>query len=38
MISEKAKTSIEDLLREGLIDMLYELANRVHELKEQLRL
>jgi hypothetical protein len=38
MISEKAKTSIAELLREGLIDMLYELTNQVHELKEQLRL
>ena len=38
MIPEKAKTSIEDLSREELIALLYELTNRVRELEEQLRL
>jgi transposase len=38
MIPEKAKTSIEELLREELIGLLYELTNRVRELEEQLRL
>ncbi len=38
MISEKAKTSFEDLSREELIAMLYKLTNRVRELEEQLRL
>ena len=38
MIPEKAKASIEELSREELIALLYELMNRVHELEEQLRL
>ena len=37
MIPEKAKASIEELSREELIALLYELMNRVHELEEQLR-
>ncbi|HEX9839847.1 MAG TPA: IS66 family transposase [Anaerolineales bacterium] len=38
MIPEKAKARIEELSREELIALLYELINRVHELEEQLRL
>jgi transposase len=37
MIPEKAKASIEDLSREELVALLYELTNRVRELEEQLR-
>lgn len=38
MIPEMAKVQIEELSREELIALLYELMNRVHELEEQLRL
>ncbi len=38
MIPETVKTPIEELSREELIGLLYELTNRVHELEEKLRL
>jgi transposase len=38
MIPETVKTPIEELSREELIALLYELTNRVHELEEKLRL
>jgi len=38
MIPETAKARIEELSREELIVLLYELMDRVHELEEQLRL
>ena len=38
MIPETVKTPIEELSREELIALLYELMNRVHELEEKLRL
>src|SRR3989337_1595201 len=38
MIPETAKARIEELSREELIALLYELMDRVHELEEQLRL
>src|SRR5215211_7805253 len=38
MIPETVKTSLEELSREELIELLYELTNRVHELEEKLRL
>ena len=38
MIPETVKRPIEELAREELIALLYELTNRVHELEEQLRL
>ncbi len=38
MIPETVKRSIEDLAREELIALLYELRNRIHVLEEQLRL
>lgn len=38
MIPEMAKAQIEELSREELIALLYELMNRVHELEEKLRL
>ena len=36
MIPEMAKTKIEELSREELIAVLYELTNRVRELEEKL--
>ena len=38
MIPETVKRPIEELSREELIALLYELTNRVHELEEKLRL
>jgi len=38
MIPEMAKARIEELSREELIALLYELMNRVHELEEKLHL
>jgi transposase len=38
MIPETTKARIEELPREELIALLYELMNKVHELEEQLRL
>jgi len=38
MIPEMAKTKIEELTREELIEMLIESMNRIRELEEKLRL
>jgi transposase len=38
MIPEKAKAGIEELTREELIALVYELLDRVHDLEEKLRL
>ena len=38
MIPETAKARIEELSREELIALLYELLNKIHNLEEQLRL
>ena len=38
MIPEMAKARIEELSREELIALLYELMNKVHDLEEELRL
>jgi transposase len=38
MIPETVKTPLEELSREELIALLYEMMNRVHELEEKLRL
>lgn len=38
MIPEMAKTGIEELSREELIAMIYELLGKIHDLEEKLRL
>jgi hypothetical protein len=38
MIPEKAKASIEELTREQLIALVYELLDRLSEVEEKLRL
>jgi transposase len=38
MIPEKAKAGIEELTREELIALVYELLDKVHDLEEKLRL
>lgn len=38
MIAEKVKAQIEELSREELLAMIYELLGKIHELEEKLRL